>query len=298
MGSMSKNEKLHMKINETKDVVDFSALKEQTTPSLASRGIKSRGVDVTPVTGSLFSIAAEGIRKFIASERKKYTAYYQFALTDLYFYDQLSTEGPFDPVGLQFNGFKMIRTFIDKQGNTDTAFRASFVLDTSNAYEILNNSIFRLRLEDVELKYAKAKVASTNAKILNMDIEISFQTSYVNQDGILFDNINLGKFYMFLRKAPLDSTAENYYSYYSDLKGKLLIGRSFTVPRSFGYHMEDGHPTPGYSQGAYSIIVKVKESSKEVFITKLILESTGSLIEANKIKAVKSVNKQLPAKMR
>ena len=98
----------------------------------------------------------------------------------MYFYDQLSNEGPFDPAGMQFAGFKIIRTFVNDEGKTDTAFTASFSLDKSNTYEILNNSMFRLRLDDIKLKYAKAKVDPLVKKILNMDIEIGFSSSYVN----------------------------------------------------------------------------------------------------------------------
>ena len=68
----------------------------------------------------------------------------------------------------------------------------------------------------------------------------------------------LGNFYLFIRNAPLDTTAENYRHYYTGFKGQLLTGRSFIVPRSFGYHMEDGEPKPGFSQGAYSIDSKSK----------------------------------------
>jgi hypothetical protein len=294
VGSASKGEDLNMNIKEKRDVVDFSKLKEQPTASLASRGNnKTRGLDVTSVVGNVVSIATDAIKNVIANEEKKYSAAYQFALTDLYFYDQLSNEGPFDPVGMQFAGFKIVRTFINKEGKTDTAFTARFSLDTTNAYEILNNSRFRLRLEDFRLKYAKAKVAAGNEEKLNMDIEITFQSSYVNQDAVLFDNVSLGKFYLFIRSAPLDPAAENYKSYYNDLKGKLLTGSSFLVPRSFGYHLEDGEPKPGYSQGAYTITVAVKESSKDVFVRKLISENTNLMLDVYKEKAVDYINKNL-----
>lgn len=294
-GSVKKGEKLSMNITEEVDIVNYGTLKEQPTPSLAARGnSKARGLPIAPIVGNVVSIATDAIKKVIANEKKKYTAAYQFALTDLYFYDQLSNESPFDPVGMQFSGFKIARTFINKAGETDTAFTAEFSLDKTNLYEMLNNSMFRLRLDDFQLKYAKAKVAATGEKKLNMDIEISFQSSYLNRDAVLFDNVTLGKFYLFLRNAPLDTAAENYSAYYTKLKGTLLTGRSFIVPRSFGYHMEDAVPRPGYSQGAYSITIKVKESTKDVFITKLISENTN-LIDVYSGKALKLLNRNLPS---
>ncbi len=298
VGSASKDEKLAMNISEKTDVVDFSKLKVQTVPSLASRGGKSRGIiPLAPITGGVLSLATDAIKKMIAKEKSKFNAEYQFGLTDLYFYDQLSNESAFDPAGLQFRGFKLVRTFTNKEGATDTAFTASFVLDTTNVYDILNNSIFRLRLEDFQLNYARVKLPSTGNKKLNMDIEISFTTAYVNPDGVLFDNVNLGKFYLLLRDAPLDKSDASYQSYYNSLRGKLLTGKSFMVPRSFGYHVEEDVPKAGYSQGAYSICVKVKESSKNAFVSTLIIDNSTPLIEGAHKNAEKELNKMLPEKL-
>jgi len=296
IGSAKRGENLSMQITEKKDVVNFAALKEQVAPSLASRGSNSRGgiLTLSPATGSLLSLATDAIKKVISTEKNKYTAGYQFGLTDLVFYDQLSNEGPFDPAGMQFKGFRVVRTFKNKEGNIDTAFTASFALDTTNVYEILNNSLFRLKVQDFQFHYAKAKIASTHKMKLNIDIDISFQTSYVTPDGTLNANITLGKFYLFVRDAPLDSNASNYHSFYNGLKGKSLTGKSFIVPRSFGYHIENGSPTPGYSQGAYSINVNVKESSKDVFVSKVLLENTNLIIDATRKNVERELNKKLP----
>lgn len=287
-----------MHIAEKRDVVDFASLKNQQAPSFAARGSKDRGIiSVAPATGNILSLATDAIKKVIAGEQKKYTASYQFGLNDLVFYDQLSNEGPFDPAGMQFRGFTIVRTFINNNGNVDTAFLATFSIDTSNVYEILNNSLFRLRVERFDLKYAKAKIASTHARKLNMDVEISFQTSYVTPAGDLNGNVSLGKFYLLLRDAPLDSLAPGYRAYYDKLKGTLLTGKSFIVPRSFGYHIEDGEPKPGYSQGAYSITVNVKESSKDVFVTKVLLDNTALILDATKKNTEKELNSKLPKNM-
>ncbi len=277
-GSATRNDELKMKITEKPDVIDYAALAKQDVPDMAERADKSRG-PMTGLVGGAVSLATNAVKQMIAKDQKKYTAEYSYGLTDLYFYDQLSVDGPFDPLGLQFSGFKIIRMFENK-GKSDTALIAEFELDTATPYEILNNSVFRLKLKSLQLNYAKAKVPANN-NFLNMDFEIILNSSYVNNQGALFKNIELGRFYFFLRKAPLDKDDAGYDAYYQSLVGKKLDGQSFIVPRSFGYHITgSNNAQPSYSQGAYTITVNVKESSKNTFVNQLIVDNSGQLVEA------------------
>ncbi len=277
-GSANQQEDVVMKIDEKPDVINYASLKMQEVPDMASRGTGSRG-PLAGIAGGAVSLATNAVKQMIAKDKKKYNAEYSYGLTDLYFYDQLSVDGPFDPLGLQFSGFKLVRTF-DNKGKLDTALTAEFELDAANPYEILNNAIFRLKLKSLHLNYAKAKVPGNN-NFLNMDFEIAFNTSYVNNQGVLFKNIELGKFYFFLRKAPLDKSEPGYDAYYNGLVGKKLDGQSFIVPRSFGYHMvSTNNAQPGFSQGAYNITVNVKESSKNTFVNQMIIDNSGQLVDA------------------
>jgi hypothetical protein len=93
--------------------------------------------------------------------------------------------------------------------------------------------------------------------------------------------VTVGKFVMLLRDAPLDKNSADYAAYYENLKGKKLEGRSFIVPRSFGYHIDaEGVPARSFSQGAYSIQVNVKESSKNSFVNTLLIDNSGQIINA------------------
>lgn len=284
VGSAIKDENVNMKIKEQRNIIDPAKLPAQLPLTMGERALAEKGETrglLSPVAGSMVSLATNAVKKIIANDRKKYTADYKVALTDLYFYDQLSNQGPFDPVGMQFSGFRLIRTFVNKAGNTDTALKAEFILDTLHISETLNNSVFRLRLKSFDLRYAKAKVGSNKEKKLNMDFEITFMTSYVNDLGNLFDSVVLGKFYFFVRDAPLDKKDNNYAAYYKKMEDSLLTGKAFIVPRSFGYHREpDGQMKPGYSQGAYSIQVGIKESSKNNFVTQLVFENANLMIDA------------------
>ena len=286
-----------MKIREQHNVINPDNLPTQKPLTIGERALADKGQSrglLSPVAGSLVSLASNAVKMIIANKQKKYIATYQFGLTDLYFYDQLSNESAFDPVGMQFSGFRLIRSFINKAGNTDTALVADFVVDTTRMAEMINNSIFRLRVKDFELLYAKAKVENGKEKKLNLDFEITFTTSYVNDQGRIFDSVVLGKFYLFVRDAPLEKQQRGYQAYYDKMKDSLLVGKSFIVPRSFGYHREpDGEMKPGYSQGAYSIQVKVKESSKNHFVTQLIFENANVMIDAGSNQLKSTLSKKL-----
>ena len=277
--SVDRPDQARVLLSEKQDAIDFASLQKQDISTFQER-TQTRAF-LAPMAGSLISLGTDAIKKMIANDQKKYTAEYQMALTDLVFYDQLSTQNAFDPLGMQFNGFTLVRTFVNKSGGTDTALVAEFELDKANPYEILNNSIFRLKLKDLKLYYAKAKVAQSAPQKLNIDFDITFKTSYVNEQGVLFDNITLGKFVLLVRDAPLDKNAAGYEEFYQKLRGKKIDGRSFIVPRSFGYHIqENGAPGPSFSQGAYSIQVNVRESSKNSFVNTLLIDNSGQIINA------------------
>jgi hypothetical protein len=287
-----KDETAKIKVEEKPDAISYRSIKSQQVPSFASRGAGSRGLVLGPLLGTAVSLGTDAVKKMIAKDRKKYIAKYEFALTDLYFYDQLSTESVFDPVGLQFSGFTLVRTFTNRNNQTDTAFIARFDLDTTSTNEIINNSIFRLKLKDLKIFYSKAKMTAGQKNILNMDIEISFRTTYVNELGQLFDNVELGKFYFLLRNAPMDKASAGYAAYYEKLKEKKVDGRSFIVPRSFGYYKDsDGNVSKSYSQGAYSITANVTESTKDKFVTKILVDNSSNIIDMLGKEAKKALTK-------
>lgn len=293
-GSAVAASKENMEIKQKPDIVQFAKLREQEIPTLATRGLGDRGLSLAATTGSLVSLGVNTVKKMIANEKNKYSSSYPFSLSDLYFYDQLSSQSAFDPVGMQFSGFTLTRTFRNKEGGLDTAFTATFRLDTTSLSEIINNSMFRLRLESFRLYYAKAKVPRRKKKKLNMDFEIIFNTSYVNEYGQLFDNVALGKFYFTLRDAPLDHNEPGFKAYYDSLPSRTkIIGRSFIVPRSFGYYMDGKDLRKSWSQGAYSIRVNVKESSKDVFVSRVLLNNAGLLLESNEKNFHKVLNEKL-----
>jgi len=276
------HENVAMKIDENAEAINYALFEQQNIPTLASRGDKSRGF---VLLNKAMPYITKGVIKFINTEKKKYVASYNQKMVDLYFYDQLSTESAFDPIGMQFTGFKLIRTIQDRSGNTDTAIYASFILDTSNPYEIINNSFFRLKVQDLRINYAKAKVASKkwyipsfflkNPDKLNMDIEITIRSSWVTPDAVYNNNVEIGKFYLTLRDVPMNKNSPEYKNYFEQIKGSALIGKCSLVPRSYGYYYYALNVLKKcYGQGIYSITADVKESGSMNFVLKTIGEQS------------------------
>jgi len=272
-----KGESMEASVKETPEVLNYALLQQQEIPSLADRGGKSRGIAV----GQVLSMAGKGVMALINMERKKYTASYEQSLTDLMFYDQISSENAFDPIGMQFNGFSVLRMVKTGKNRSDTAFYASFEPDLSNPYEIINNSFFRLKVKEIKVNYAKAKVASRRWYIpwswfknkkndkLNLDLNLVFRSSWVTADGHYNDNVEIGHFILNLRDVPISPKDPDRITYFTGLSGQALLGRCSLVPRSYGYYFAGGDLRPCYGQGLYSISAHINESGTQNFILKM-----------------------------
>lgn len=286
-----KNEKVVMQLVEQTNAVALHLLKEQDAPLLAQRS-STRGF-LFPLIGQAISLAAQGVAKLIEVEKAKYTAEWQQSMNELYFYDQISESNPFDPTGIQFKGFKLYRIADIKKKVQDTLFYAYFEIDTTNVYDMINGSVFYLRLKELDVQYAKAKVPTTRWYIpwswgnkkkddkLNLDLEINFTSSYVTKGGSYFYDSPVGKFMFSLRDFPLlpDDPAKQVA--YNNVLDKRIGGYAMLIPRSYGHAVnKDYNLKDVYSQGKYAVSVKVKESGKQKFITKLVTDNSQKILDA------------------
>lgn len=290
-----KGESMLLTVMEDSAYLRLHTLKTQQIPTLAMRGASSRGFGV----GELVSLAAMGVDKLIAIDKSQFTASYGQSVSDLYFYDQISNTGHFDPTGIQFKGLEIKRTVKIHKKDT-TALSATFLIDTTHKYEILNSSVFRLRIQDLHLIYSKAKASTTkwyvpwtwgNKNIddkMNMDLEIRFYTSYVTASGNFYDNVLVGKFNLNLRNMPLNPDSDDYKSYYDSLAGDALGGYSFLIPRSCGFAFDEEKELQQiYNQGSYRIEVSVKETGKEKFIKTKLAENSTEIIKEGSSQLIK-----------
>jgi hypothetical protein len=275
-GKTAMTEKFEMTVVTTNNMISYDKIKYQRAATMEER--EGRGI----ISSFLISKGIQGIQSLINNRRKRYTADYSFAIKDESFYDQVSTDGPFDPTGIRFKGFKVTR--ILRGGNhSDTAFVAKFSIDTAGEKisEILNNGIFRLRLDSFILKRARVKVPSHQKK-LNMDFEISFLSSFITNSGQINTDVTVGKFIYSIRNAPIDPNDPGYDEYYKNLPEKhpYCIGQSFLIPRSAGYFKNDETKKleQCWGEGLFSIKVAVKECSKNSFVDKVIIYSSDDVL--------------------
>ena len=295
--SFSQSEIKALRAEKFEMLVDHSTLtldkiKFQTAPTI---GEKQRGI----VTSFLVSKAIQGIQSLIDNRKKKYTTDYSFAIKDESFYDQISTDGPFDPTGIRFKGFKIARILKGEDGLSDTAFVAKFSIDTTDEKinEIMNNGVFRLKVDSFILKRARVKVPSDKKK-LNMDFEISFLSSFISDNGQINMDVTVGKFIYSIRNAPLNQNDPSYKEYYENLpkKNPFCTGQSFLIPRSKGYFKnETGSIEKCYGEGLYSIKIAVKESSKNNFVDKVIIYSSADVLTVGNAALQKKYGSPPPA---
>jgi hypothetical protein len=285
-----KGEKMALKVNENAALIKYETMNFQTIPQDLAYNDKNKGF--LDMAGKVVSAAVEGVIILVNNEKKKYTANYKNSVGQCYFYNQLSESSAFDPAGMQFTGFTFLRLFKNKKGETDTAVYAKFSVDTKNAYEIINNSMFSLKLDELKVKNSKAKIMakkwyepwswfmSSKYPKLNMDFEIAITSSFVTRDGGIFDNAPVGKFYLVLREIPMDKRDPEYTEFYSRITENPVIGKSFLVPRSFGYYYAAMNQVqPCFGKGVYNIVVNVTESSKENFVSKMLFDNSTEIIK-------------------
>jgi hypothetical protein len=285
----TEKDSLLIRVNENPDMIKYYAMQPQNPPEPVSDS-KSRGL--LDIIGQASSAAVSGVVALVDMEKAKYSANYQNSLGQCYFYSQISENSALDPAGMQFSGFTVVRRFRNDLGKTDTALYAKFVVDESNPYEIINNSMFRLQLQELKVNYAKAKIMSRKwyqpwtwfmaykFPYLNMDFEITLTASWVTREGVLFSDMQVGKFLLPLKNIPLDKKDPAHAKFYAGLKKHTVTGKSFLVPRSFGYYYSPKHQLkPSFGQGSYNIAVKVNESSRSNSVQTMLFDNSTDIIQ-------------------
>lgn len=278
-----KGESLESTIITRETPLTFSSLEPQEE-------MVSRGVALAAILAKGLPIAVDGIKALIKKDQEKYTASYQQVKSHHYFYAQPSASGALDPQNIQFQGIQLTRYFATKQDSQKVALKMRLEMDEEpqSLYNLLNNSLFQLRVKELDLQYAKAKVPAAkwympwtliykNNDILNLDVAVTFYASWIDEQGNIHNNEKLGTSLLTLRDIPINEE-DALKEYSASLKGKKLDGYFYLVPRSAGSYLNNrGQVSKGFGQGVYSVDISVTESGKEEFVNKIIFENVDAL---------------------
>jgi hypothetical protein len=269
-----------LKIDTARDIVSVDKLYPQSAPGMEQRGQDGRFIPL--VAGYLITKGIREAQKLINDRKSRYISQDSYTVDNEYFYDQISAKNSFDPSGIIFKGFEIMRIEEKSKTEHDTVFFAKFILDTTGnkIEEIINNGIFRLRLDSLYISSTKVKMPR-NAR-LSMDFEINFTSTYRSDNGQVFMNAPLGKFVYPLRNAPVHPGDTGYARYYSEKcrEKPSLTGYCFTVPRSAGFYKNPDTKAVElcWGPGLYAISVTVKETSKEKFVDKVLVLSSDPVL--------------------
>lgn len=293
-----KGEKLELTVIPRPKPLDIAAAlnHQRQDAMIASRG-EARGLFLfLPLLTKALPIAVDGVKQLIKQEQKKYTAEYQFSKSNLYFYDAPSATAMLDPHSIKLQGFEIKRTA--QTGSTDSLalrIRLDMKEDEPSLYTLLNNSIFQLKVSELKLRYAKAKIPAAHWFMpwtliyrkhdkVNLDVAVTLSGSWIGDDGTIRTNQLLGTSLLTLRDVPINDS-EALLAYEQKQQNKTLDGYFYLVPRSAGSFLgqhtgqSDGI-TKGYGQGVYSIAVTVVESGKTHFVNKVISDNINVMDEA------------------
>lgn len=248
----------------------------------------TRGI-LMPFTGKVVSLAKGAILNFIKKEEERFTKTYRQAQTDLFFYNQISEEHALDPSGMQFDGLEVVRFKQGTDGKRDTTFFAAFSVDTSQAFEILNNSIFRLKLNELQVKgtelparrrwYLPWTWFDKPSNTINLDMSIKIFASWIDEAMNMKRHEQMGEFYMVLRDVPL-ANDDGYQQYIAGKEGTQLSGYSYLIPRSVSFQQVGKDIQKVYGHGMYSLEVDIVESRKRGAISTTatsVIEKSGAL---------------------
>jgi hypothetical protein len=286
--SAQKTELMPIKVDTGYGLINYDKIAPQE-PSRMGQQQGGKGLIALLVANGV-----SGVKRMIDNRKKKYFSEYGFAIQNEQFYSNISTSGVFDPTGIIFKGFTIARIY-KNNGVLDTAFVAKFVLDTTadKLLELLNSSMFSLRLESLRIKSPRVKMPENDRRV-NMDFDIRFYSSYINaardegSGGEIIRDQLVGKFIYTVRDAPVDTANPGYAAYYASLQNEQCLGKSFIIPRSKGIYKKNANVFQHcYGPGIFSVVVSVKESAESNFVDKIINWAGDDLMSLGNEKLVR-----------
>lgn len=280
------------------DPLTLKSIVAMNNPEQSSRGVISTDMLVQGA-----NLAIQGVKYLIDESKKNYIAEYVGSINNENFYEKNSKNGLLDPEGIQFKGFTFERKFKEKKGEPLKAVFVTVSLDENKLEDIYFNSKFYFKLDSIAIDYAKVKL---NAKkwflpwtwfikkqtTFNLDLDIAINANWIDEQGLIHTNVPFGQFFLPLRNIPVNPNDTERSTYFNNLKNTPIAGSAYLIPRSVTFCRDTrGKIEPCFGRGDFNITVKVRESSKEGFVTKLIQENADDIIKNLKPSDIKKMIK-------
>lgn len=198
------------------------------------------------------NLAVKGVRTLIEKSSERAYAEYDVAALGQQFYNSPSSAGPLDPRDMKFGGFEFSRE-VTVDGKNEAALYLRFAISQENLSELYKTGNFYLELDSMSLSYAKADLRSRfwfapwtwfskNAETLDMDIDLTLSSSWIDANTQIHRGEEIGRFLLDLRDVPFTEDKEDWDAWWATQEGRLLEGHSFIPPRSLV-------PCPGLDKG-------------------------------------------------
>lgn len=234
-------------------------------------------------------LAIDGVKELINKSNENYTRSYLSSLNNLQFYGNNSFMGMLDPEGMIFSGFEVHRSIEIPTQGPSRAMSIYVSLDDDRLPDLGHNAKFYLKLDSFALNYSGAKVNRRDwflpwtlfikkHEYLDLDIEIEITANWIDAGGTIHQNVPFGYFVLPLRKIPLSNSTPEKQLYQIEHKNLLFSGSSYLIPRSSTYcRASNGKSIPCYGRGDMNMQVRITESSRKSYVTKLLQEHAEQL---------------------
>lgn len=260
---MNAQEKIELCIIQGKELANIV---DNSQMALELARVKHQDEEQRGIVGEAINFAANvatrAITSIIDNAQSSRTVEWTAPTTKDYFYNTVSYLGPLDPSGLQFSGFTMRRQYCE-DGKEDDGKSAMFLkcsIPSENMSNFITNSRFTMKVDTLAIDLSKVRAKYTSKKKISVEITVRMFSTWLDRDLTIHQDQQLGEFKICLRNLKYDPERP-LKTYNSEEAKNFITGFCFFIPRSYGAYTVSDSYNECWSQGEFSIIVSVKEST-------------------------------------
>ena len=141
------------------------------------------------------------------------------------------------------------------------------------------------------MKYTKAKIPGfrwympwtaffAKRKHVNVDVDMEFSSSWVNDRSQIFRDEEIGRFFFDLRQVPIDYNSPEYIEFVKNTIGRKVYGFSYLIPRSFGNYITYQNEIQScFGKGQYNISATITETAKDHFVSRVMSQNKDYILD-------------------